>query len=228
MCFPRERDAMDNPFIYILLPLAGYLAGSIPFGMIIGRLNGVDLRTVGSGNTGATNVTRVLGKAWGYSCFLLDVAKGFGPVFATGLMVHGMRQVPTLPQQALWLAVGVGCILGHVFSFWLKFRGGKGVATALGVVLGIYPYFTFVGLVAFALWILVTLASRYVSVGSIVAAVGFLVLFAAFYFRRLAELWPLGAFAAAMMALIIVRHRGNIQRLRAGTENKIGRKKTVS
>jgi glycerol-3-phosphate acyltransferase PlsY len=117
----------------------------------------------------------------------------------------------------------MGVILGHVLSFWLRFRGGKGVAAALGVVLGMYPYFTWAGLCAFGLWIAVTLWSRYVSVGSIVAAAAFVPLFAAFNWPSLRAIWPLGAFAAAMATLIILRHRSNIRRLIAGTENRIGR-----
>jgi acyl phosphate:glycerol-3-phosphate acyltransferase len=206
-------------------PLAGYLAGSIPFGMIIARAHGVDLRKTGSGNVGATNVGRVLGKKWGYACFLLDVAKGLLPALAAVLLVHPEPgQMPTSLQQAVWLSAGLGAILGHVFTFWLGFRGGKGVATALGVVLGIYPYFTWAGLCAFAIWIAVTLVSRYVSLGSIVAAAAFLPLFAMFNGWQIGQYWPLAVFATAMMGLIVIRHRTNIRRLIDGTENKIGRK----
>ncbi len=123
--------------------------------------------------------------------------------------------------------MGFGAIAGHVFSLYLKFRGGKGVATALGVVLGIFPYFTYAGLCALGIWIAVTLISRYVSVGSMVAAVAFLPLFAAFNWpptRLWRDLWPLCAFAAAMVLLIVVRHRANIARLLRGQEDKIGSK----
>ena len=214
-----------NPFIlFAVFPLAAYLIGSTPFGVIVARLHGVDLRKVGSGNVGATNVGRVVGRPWGYLCFFLDVAKGFLPVLAAGAVLRAGEEFPTLLDQAAWLAVGFGAIAGHVFSFYLKFRGGKGVATALGVVLGIFPYFTYAGLCALGIWIAVTLTSRYVSLGSMVAAVAFLPLFAAFNWPA-AHLWPLGAFAAAMVLLIIIRHRTNIARLLNGRENKIGQKK---
>jgi glycerol-3-phosphate acyltransferase PlsY len=218
-----------SPVILLgVLPLAAYLIGSTPFGVILARSKGVDLRAVGSGNVGATNCGRALGRRWGYLCFALDVGKGLLPVLAAGAIVRPAAGVPELWKQAAWLLVGCGAIAGHVFSFWLKFRGGKGVATALGVVLGVWPYFTFVGLVALGIWIAVTLTTRYVSLGSLVAATAFLPGFVALNWGRAATLWPMGAFAAAMVALIFVRHRANIRRLLAGSENKIGRKKPDS
>lgn len=218
---------IENPWIlFVVLPLGAYAIGSTPFGVIIARFHKVDLRTKGSGNVGATNVGRVLGKKWGFVCFFLDVAKGLGPVLAAGLLVRAdLAALPTGPQQASLLGVAFGAIAGHVFSFWLKFRGGKGVATSLGVVLGVFPYFTYAGLCAFAVWIAVTMASRYVSLGSIVAAAAFVGLFVTFNFADLGRLWPLGTFAGVMAALIILRHRGNIARLLAGTESKIGTKR---
>jgi glycerol-3-phosphate acyltransferase PlsY len=213
---------------YVVFPLAAYVVGATPFGVILARAHGVDLRRVGSGNVGATNVGRVLGRRWGYLCFVLDVLKGLGPVAAAVALVRPAGGgVPSPAEQGVWLAVGLGAVLGHVFSFYLGFRGGKGVATALGVVLGIYPYFTGVGLVALGVWVAVTLTSRYVSLGSVVAAVGFVPLFAAFNHRTIEQLWPLLAFAASVAALILLRHRGNIRRLLAGTENKIGRPKSA-
>jgi len=217
---------IEHPVIlFVVFPLAAYVVGATPFGVIIARAHGVDLRRVGSGNVGATNVARVIGRRWGYLCFALDWAKGFAPVLAVGILLGATGRTPAKMHQAVWLAVGCGTILGHVFSFWLKFRGGKGVATSLGVVIGVFPYFTWAGLAALALWILVTLTSRYISLGSIVAAAAFLPLFAGFSFALgwpPADLWPLMAFAAAMAALIILRHRSNISRLMAGTESKIG------
>ena len=197
--------------------------GGIPFGYILARARGIDIRKVGSGNVGATNVARALGKKWGYACFFLDVAKGLAPTLAAGALLRGQADFPTPLHQAAWLGVGFGAITGHVFSFYLKFRGGKGVATSLGVVLGIFPYFTYPGLCTLGVWIAVTLISRYVSAGSIAAAVAFPPLFAAFNWP-LTDFWPLGAFAAAMMCLIVFRHRSNIGRLLAGKENKIGSK----
>lgn len=219
---------IDSPVILLIVfPLAAYGIGSTPVGVVLARMRGVDLRKVGSGNVGATNVGRALGHKWGYVCFFLDVAKGLGPVMVTGAVLRAAADFPTLLHQASWLAVGAGAIAGHVFSFYLGFRGGKGVATALGVVLGIWPYFTYAGLAAFAVWVVVTLTSRYISLGSVAAAVAFLPLFVATNCLalgvELGTLWPLGLFAAAMAALILVRHRSNIKRLLAGTESKIGR-----
>lgn len=211
--------------LFVVFPLVAYLIGSTPFGVIIARCRGVDLRKVGSGNVGATNVVRSVGQIWGYLCFLLDVTKGFVPAFLAGLLLAGKDSAEmSVISQASWLSVGCGAIFGHVFSFWLKFKGGKGVATALGVVLGIFPYFTYAGICALGIWIGVTLISRYVSLGSIIAALAFLPLFALFNMEQLVNLWPLLIFAAAMIILILVRHRTNIRRLLKGQENKIGQK----
>lgn len=215
-----------------VLPAAAYLVGSTPFGVIIARAHGIDLRKAGSGNVGATNVGRVVGHKWGYLCFLLDMAKGLLPALAAVLLTPDYDPAvgPSYAHQAVWLGAGLGAILGHIFSFWLGFRGGKGVATALGVVLGIWPYFTYAGLAAFALWIGVTLVSRYISLASMVAAGGFVGLFHLFGWLlgwTMSQLWPLTAFASLMCLLIIFRHRTNIRRLIAGTEPKIGTKKAI-
>ncbi|MFP3936975.1 MAG: glycerol-3-phosphate 1-O-acyltransferase PlsY [Phycisphaerae bacterium] len=212
----------DNPIILlVVLPLAAYVLGSTPFGVLLAKAHGMDLRKVGSGNVGATNVARALGRKWGYICFLLDTGKGLTAVLVAGLLLRRLESFPTLLHQASWLGVGCGVILGHVFSFYLRFRGGKGVATALGVVVGIYPYFTFAGLAALGVWIVVVLLTKYVSLASLAAAGAFLPLFAAFNWP-VAHVWPLVAFAAVMVALIVLRHRDNIRRLIAGTENRIG------
>lgn len=222
---------LDQPALYLTaLPVAGYVIGSTPFAVLIARGCGVDLQKQGSGNVGATNVGRTCGAAWGYLCFALDVLKGLLPTLAAGWLLSGLggEGPPSALAQAGWLAAGCGCILGHVFSFYLRFRGGKGVATSLGVVLGVYPYFTWPGLAALGIWIAVTLASRYVSLGSVVAALAFGPVFVLANLGLLAELWPLGAFAAAMVALIVLRHRANLVRLVRGTENRIGSKRRES
>ena len=212
----------------LALPLAAYLMGAIPVGVIIAHAKGIDLRQRGSGNVGATNVGRVLGRKWGYLCFLLDVAKGLLPVLAAGFILRRHHQPLTTLQQVLWLSVALGAVLGHVFSLFLRFHGGKGVATSLGVVLGFWPYFTLPGLAAFALWIAVTLIWRYVSLGSVVAAGAFPLLFLAT--ARLAgwtvsDMLPLLTFAILMALLVILRHRANLRRLLRGQENKIARRR---
>ncbi len=216
---------IDHPLILFgLFPLAGYVIGSTPFGVLLGRARGVDLRKVGSGNIGATNVGRALGRSWGCLCFVLDVAKGLVPVLIAGRLVCSGQDVPTPAQQGGLLAAGFGAIAGHVFSFYLRGRGGKGVATSLGMVLGIWPYFTLPGAAALGVWILVTLATRYISLGSIAAAVAFVPLVLGFNWTNARKLWPLGMAAVAIAALIIIRHVGNIRRLLAGTESRIGHK----
>jgi glycerol-3-phosphate acyltransferase PlsY len=217
---------IDHPYVMLIAaPAAAYVVGSTPFGVLLARSRGVDLRKVGSGNVGATNVGRALGPAWGVLCFVLDVAKGLAPVLSVWLLLRPAGDFPTPLHQACWLATGCGAIGGHVFSFWLRFRGGKGVATGLGVVLGIYPYFTAAAAAALGLWVAVTLASRYVSLGSVIAAAAFVPILVTLNWSRVGAIWPLVAFAGAMSALIVVRHRANIVRLLRGTEHRLGERR---
>ncbi len=218
--------------LYYLIPLAAYMIGSISFASLIARAHGVDLRTVGSGNPGATNVGRCFGKKWGYLCFLLDVLKGFGPTFAAGQILHtSSASIPTTEEQLLWVATAAACVFGHIASCFLKFRGGKGVATALGMLLGIWPYLALPGLAAFGVWVVMLLWKRYVSLASMVAAVAAVVFFAPINacqigWDPLAQLWPLFCAVVVMAVLVILRHRSNLQRILAGTENKIRLRKS--
>jgi glycerol-3-phosphate acyltransferase PlsY len=212
---------MDHPLVAMpLLAFCAYILGSTPVGFLVARARGIDIRSRGSGNVGATNVGRVLGRKWGYFCFLLDLLKGLLPVLAIGWLVRN-GSVPGPIEQCVWLAAGLGAILGHVFSFYLRFKGGKGVATSLGVVLGIWPYFTWAGLTAFALWIVVVLATRYVSLASLAAATAFVPLVVLYNLEIWRRLWPLLIFASLMVLLIFLRHRSNILRLVSGKENRI-------
>ncbi len=222
-------DLMTKLNIYFTLPLGAYLIGAIPFGYLIGRLRGVDVRTQGSGNIGSTNIGRVLGKSWGYFCFVLDVLKGALPVIGAAWYLRSsypMDDSSLLPPSAqiMWLVIGGGCILGHVFPVYLKFRGGKGVATSLGVMLGIWPYFTLTAVLALLVWLAIWGMWRYVSLASITAAVSFPIGFSVLCWRipgwNLMELLPLMIFGCLMALLVIVRHLGNIQRLLNGTEKK--------
>jgi len=220
----------QDVIIYLGLPLLGYLLGAIPFGLLIGLAKGIDIRKQGSGNIGATNVGRILGRKWGYICFVLDVAKGLVPVLWAGGFLRRTAEMTvshgTLSQlgQLAWLAMGAGCILGHIFSVYLRFRGGKGVATSLGVILGVWPYFTLTAVVVLAIWVGVWGMWRYVSLASITAAVAFPIAFVALIWRleqwAFADLIPLFVFSCLIAVLVVVRHRSNIARLLAGTENR--------
>jgi glycerol-3-phosphate acyltransferase PlsY len=193
----------------ILLTLAAYLIGSVPFGLLISKTQGKDIRSLGSGNIGATNVLRCLGKPLGITCFVLDVLKGFLPAFFFPMVGNSGADTGIL--------FGAAAILGHNFPVFLKFKGGKGVATSAGVLFGVAPLAVVIGLVV---WVTVFKISGYVSLGSIVAAV--VVVIAG---------WTLGygtvtAIALTLLgALSIYRHRSNIQRLIKGEENKFERKK---
>jgi len=208
---------------FALAIIAAYLLGSVPFGVIIARAHGKNLRSIGSGNIGATNVSRALGRRWAYLCFLLDVLKGLVPMLVAGTLIEVSSPTPSL--LSLWLAVGCAAILGHIFPIYLKFKGGKGVATSLGVALGLWPYYTICATAAFAIWTAVVLLWRYISLASIAASIAFpvalilaIVLTPGWDF---ANLWPLLAAAIAIPIMVIVRHRENIKRLIAGTESKV-------
>ena len=203
--------------------VAAYFLGSVPFGVIIAGAHGKNLRSIGSGNIGATNVARALGRRWAYFCFVLDVLKGLVPM----LVVRALIEVPspTPGLLSLWLAVGCAAILGHIFPIYLKFKGGKGVATSLGVALGLWPYYTICAALAFAVWAATVLLWRYISLASIAASIAFPVaLILAIVLTpgwNFANLWPLLAAAIAIPVMVIVRHRENIKRLIAGTESKV-------
>jgi len=211
--------------VYGATGLVTYFAGAIPFGWLAARFaKGVDLRTVGSGNIGATNAARVLGLAWFPPIFALDFLKGFAPVFWLAPWVAQRWPCPVCPslESSLGALCGLTAVAGHLFPIYLGFRGGKGVATAGGVVFAISPI---AGAVAAAVWLAVFAVTRYVSLGSVVAAVALPV---AHYFSAPASGWK-GAdnwirfgLLAAMSVAVILRHRENLGRLRRGEEPKIG------
>lgn len=200
-----------------MLALAGYLCGSIPFGFILGRaVKGVDLRDFGSGNIGATNAGRVLGRKWGLVCLILDALKGLLPVALLPSAIAGSGN-PALAD--LTVLTGVSTIVGHMFPCWLRFRGGKGVATSLGVVGFLSPWGLVVG---FLVFVATVAATRMVSLGSILAAVCFGLFFLTPYSPHSTSL---ALFSTAVPLLILVQHRSNIVRIYNGTESRIGRKK---
>lgn len=211
--------------IFIPAIIGAYLLGSIPFGLLIAKAHGKDLRSIGSGNIGATNVSRALGRKWAYVCFALDVLKGMVPM----LVIMFIAKPAGVVMLMLWLLVGCAAILGHIFPIYLKFKGGKGVATSFGIALGLWPYYTIGALFAIVTWVVVVLIWRYVSLASIVGSVIFpVVLILAIIFKPdwdLYSLWPLLVAATAIPLMVIIRHRENIQRLLAGTESKISKSK---
>jgi len=209
----ESLDESLRPFVYALIFAFGFVLGSIPFGYIIPKaVAGIDIRKFGSGNVGATNVTRALGLKWGSLVFVLDTLKGFFPVLLVRLMV---------PYNVeLALATGLAPILGHVFTPFLGFKGGKGVATSLGVFLALSPVGVLLGLIV---WILTVLLTGYVSLGSLLGSL-FTFLWILFLDPNKSSL-PFVVTSALVVILIWFRHRENIKRLVRGKEPKIWEKK---
>ncbi|MGD9613706.1 MAG: glycerol-3-phosphate 1-O-acyltransferase PlsY [Kiritimatiellia bacterium] len=202
----------NTPLMLALLVFAAYLMGAIPNGLLIARMKGVDLQKVGSGNIGATNVFRCVGKGWGVLAFGLDAVKGFVPAF------FFPRLLETAPPW-LGLACGVAAVAGHNWPVWLKFKGGKGVSTSAGMLLGIAPAAVGIGFAVFALTVALT---RFVSLGSILAAGA---VPAAYLWMNGTENELLAGALVAMGLLVVVKHRANVKRLLAGTEPRIVGKK---
>jgi glycerol-3-phosphate acyltransferase PlsY len=226
---PAQRGRLGLDWSYVLVALAAYLLGSIPFGFLAAKARGIDIRSVGSGNIGATNAMRVLGKPIGIGVLLLDAFKGYAacafvppwifnwlaPHFS-GLFVN-FQQTPLELQIRFFVVAGICAVLGHNYTCWLKFKGGKGIATTAGVYLALAPWPL---LIAFVVFILAVVVTRYISVGSITAA---LALPAAVWVMPPHNLL-LGGVTTALGALAIYKHKSNLQRLRAGTENRFGKK----
>jgi glycerol-3-phosphate acyltransferase PlsY len=221
-----------------LCPLLAFLSGSIPFGLLMAKSQGIDIRAHGSGNIGATNVLRVMGKKFGIPCLLLDILKGFIPVaIAVNLIQITGRpvQLPlALPEawvmkfaagdalkvQIVHILTALAAVLGHNYSPWAGFKGGKGISTSAGVLLGLMP---FAVLLLLVVWLLLLLATRYVSVASMGAACALppLTLWGSWHHGRIQDgTWnkPLFVFSIIIAVLAVWKHRSNIRRLREGTE----------
>ena len=196
--------------------LAAYLIGGIPFGFLIGKARGVDVRTVGSKNIGATNVLRTVGKKWGFLALFCDMMKGFAPTYACRLCLESQNS--SLPPW-LPLAVGVTCAVGHMLTPYMKFKGGKGVATGAGMLFGLVP--ALMG-VTFGVFALVFALSNYISLGSCTAAafIGITIWIPMLGSAGYHDI-PQGVLVTLIAAFVIWKHRSNIGRLLAGNENKI-------
>jgi glycerol-3-phosphate acyltransferase PlsY len=198
----------------------GYLLGSFPAGYFAGRLAGVDIRGVGSGNIGATNVLRVLGKRWGYPVFLIDAFKGFAAVRLAFVFVTYYPDAKPYSEYFAILAA-IMSVAGHSFPVWLRFKGGKGVATSAGAIIGLMPLA--VPLV-FLVWVLVFETTRYVSLASIVAAIALPIIVTLLARWKFVDTWAMIYFSIAIMFLVLWRHRSNCSRLLNGTEQRFTRK----
>lgn len=204
--------------------VAAYLIGSIPFGYLAGRLNGVDLREHGSHNIGATNAVRVLGKRWGIPVFVCDFLKGYLPLLAAMRLVAGgqLDVAQYSPAEMGWcLGVMVALVLGHTFTCFLGFRGGKGVATMAGCLVAFMPAVAGAAVIAF---VVVMALTRYVSLSSLTAGLVMVLAAAWLFVSNDGVLLPAEWMALGMLALIFVlvvwKHRSNIVRICQGTENK--------
>lgn len=217
---------MNTPTSALVAATIAYLVGSLPFGFLVARVfKGMDIRTQGSGNIGATNVARTLGAKWGILVFLLDAIKGFLPVWLLPRLLLSAAEFPSM-QMHFEVLCGVATVLGHIFPVWLKFRGGKGVATSAGVVLMISPGAALIAVVVYGvvLW-----WKRIGSLASLVAACAFSIGHAVLLVIQGTSLLATEElsrtlFAVVMPVLIIICHKNNLARLLRGEEPKFGAK----
>ncbi|KAF0245016.1 MAG: glycerol-3-phosphate acyltransferase [Planctomycetota bacterium] len=206
--------------LVFIAAVAMFFVGSIPFGLLVGLLNGVDVRKAGSGNIGATNVGRTCGRAWGIVTLALDATKGFLPVWLVHHFQWGVSLIPGVPHPdvVLQVAFGIGAIAGHMYPIYLAFKGGKGIATAAGVFLAAAPWALLCALTA---WIMFTVLTKYISIGSIASVIALAsgqVLTDPEAFR---DRFGVTLFTIGVMIFAIYKHRGNVKRIFKGTEPKI-------
>ena len=206
-----------------VLLIGSYLLGSIPFGYLAARLAGIDIRQAGSGNVGATNVVRVLGKGYGYPVFALDVLKGFGAVKISMVLAPG-RPPEWNSSEIFGILAAMFSVLGHLYPPWLKFQGGKGVATSAGALLALTTVPTLIGV---GIWVVVFWLTRYVSLASIIAAVVLPIVILVFSSKAQSTVKPLFYSSVCVAAVVIWRHRSNLSRLIRGTEPRFTRKRQL-
>lgn len=228
-------------FVVAFIVMVSYFLGSIPSGFLIAKSQGIDIREHGSKNIGATNVWRTMGRRWGLFAFFCDTFKGWLAV-TVGVWIavkypitvdlpHGYMLVKTLSADYAGIAAALGCIMGHNFPIWLNFKGGKGVATSLGVMIGMMPL---VSLIIFATWAVVFKVSRYVSLASLIGALVLPITVIALMFFGPSKGWVSVHgwgnfyFAVAAGLMVIKRHTANIQRLINGTELRFGDPKSAA
>ncbi len=212
---------MNNAVLLAILSAVAFFSGSIPYGLIIAKAKGIDIRKVGSGNIGATNVMRALGTKLGLFAFVLDVLKGSVPTIIANVMLR--EKLGGLDPQAQWFIVGSFSILGHMLSPFVGFKGGKGIATGLGASLGAAP---FQGLSAFAVFIVVLAVSRYVSLASVVAVWAAVAFAASMPFLIPGQSLQILPFFLFLAGFITYKHKSNMKRLKEGTEPKFSFKKS--
>lgn len=200
--------------------LEAYLFGSFPSGYLAGRLSGVDVRQHGSGNIGATNVLRVLGKPWGFAVFVADALNGFMAV-RLAMLLAGQTTSAADYVEFYAIVAAAACVAGHSFPVWLRFKGGKGVATSAGSLAGVTPISAFT---IFVVWLIVFKVTRYVSLASIVAATALPIVVGILVAMKQTQGTVLFYFSVVMTALVVWRHRSNISRLLNGTEPRFARK----
>ncbi|MGI9086406.1 MAG: glycerol-3-phosphate 1-O-acyltransferase PlsY [Chthoniobacterales bacterium] len=207
-------------FLSAIVFFIGYLLGSLPFGYFAGQLNGLDIREHGSRNVGATNVLRVVGKPWGIGVFIADALKGFVAV-RVALYLASRNPAGAAYLEFFAILAAAACVVGHSYPVWLSFKGGKGVATSVGSLLGIMPI---AAATIFLVWLAVFLLTRYVSLASILAACALPLVVAALIHWHLTRGMVLLYFSIAMTVLVVWRHRSNLVRLANGTEHRFDRK----
>jgi acyl phosphate:glycerol-3-phosphate acyltransferase len=206
--------------ILATVAFVAYLFGSMPAGYIAGRIAGIDVRKVGSGNVGATNVTRVLGKRFGYPVFVVDFAKGLAAVAAGVMIARNAQSTPKFVDLCA-ASAAIFSVIGHSYPIWLGFKGGKGVATSLGSLFGLH---WLSAAIVCVVWIVAFQLTRYVSLSSIIAAIALPVTVATMLFLKQLQTPVLLYFALCLAAIILLRHRPNFSRLLKGTEPRFARK----
>jgi glycerol-3-phosphate acyltransferase PlsY len=230
-----EALPVPSTLEWVVLPLAAYLFGSIPSAHLIARSHGVDLGKVGSGNYGATNLGRTLGRRLGITCFVLDALKGALPVLGAGWLLGSLGANSGASSTATawcWLATAFAAIFGHTLSPWIRFKGGKGVATGFGALAAMWPVLTLPAAAAIVLWLVVVSLTRLVALASMIAAASVpcslaVAALAANGTDGLRVSTPYLVVSGAIALFVIWKHRSNIARMRAGAEDRVGNARTT-